>query len=61
MGAKIDRLRRSSQKYPLKKEKAPEKYLRRFSILVPRDRIELPTRGFSDQILENSNILKLQA
>jgi hypothetical protein len=25
--------------------------------LVPRDRIELPTRGFSDQIFENLKIL----
>jgi hypothetical protein len=30
-------------------------------ILVPRDRIELPTRGFSDQIFENSKILWLQS
>jgi hypothetical protein len=30
-------------------------------IMVPRDRIELPTRGFSDQIQKNSNLLKLQA
>ena len=29
--------------------------------MAPRDRIELPTRGFSDQMFENSNILKLQA
>jgi len=26
-------------------------------LLVPRDRIELPTRGFSDQIFENSKIV----
>jgi hypothetical protein len=25
--------------------------------LVPRDRIELPTRGFSDQLFENSKML----
>ena len=25
--------------------------------MVPRDRIELPTRGFSDQIFENLKIL----
>jgi len=25
-----------------------------FKLLVPRDRIELPTRGFSDQYRENS-------
>jgi hypothetical protein len=29
--------------------------------MVPRDRIELPTRGFSDQIFENSKILLSQA
>ena len=29
-------------------------------MMVPRDRIELPTRGFSDQIFENSKMLKLQ-
>jgi len=29
--------------------------------MVPRDRIELPTRGFSDQIFENLKILLLQA
>jgi hypothetical protein len=29
-------------------------------LLVPRDRIELPTRGFSDQIFENSEIQLLQ-
>ena len=28
--------------------------------MVPRDRIELPTRGFSDQIFENSKMFKLQ-
>jgi hypothetical protein len=27
---------------------------------VPRDRIELPTRGFSDQIFENSKMLYIQ-
>jgi len=27
--------------------------------MVPRDRIELPTRGFSDQISENSGPLDL--
>jgi hypothetical protein len=26
-------------------------------LMVPRDRIELPTRGFSDQIFENSKTL----
>jgi hypothetical protein len=25
--------------------------------LAPRDRIELPTRGFSDQIVENSKMV----
>jgi hypothetical protein len=30
-------------------------------IMVSRDRIELPTRGFSDQIFENSKMLQLQA
>jgi len=30
-------------------------------LLVPRDRIELPTRGFSDQNFENSKMLLLQA
>jgi len=25
--------------------------------MVPRDRIELPARGFSDQIFENSKML----
>jgi hypothetical protein len=29
--------------------------------MVPRDRIELPTRGFSDQIFENSKMSLLQA
>jgi hypothetical protein len=29
--------------------------------MVPRDRIELPTRGFSVHILENSYIMKSQA
>jgi len=29
--------------------------------MVPRDRIELPTRKFSDQIFKNSNVLQLQA
>jgi hypothetical protein len=28
--------------------------------MVPWDRIELPTRGFSDQIFENSKMLLLQ-
>ena len=28
--------------------------------MVPRDRIELPTRGFSDQIFEILNMLQLQ-
>jgi hypothetical protein len=30
-------------------------------MMVPRDRIVLLTRGFSDQIFENSKILRLQA
>ena len=29
--------------------------------MVPRDRIELPTRGFSDQIFEYPKTVKLQA
>jgi hypothetical protein len=29
--------------------------------MVPRDRIELPTRGFSDQIFENPKMLLFQA
>jgi hypothetical protein len=29
--------------------------------LVPRVIVELPTRGFSDQIFEKSNMLKVQA
>jgi hypothetical protein len=29
--------------------------------MVPRDRIELPTRGFSDQIAEKSKMSQLQA
>ena len=29
--------------------------------MVPRDRIELPTRGFSDQLFENSKMLQIQA
>ena len=29
--------------------------------MVPRDRIELPTRGFSDQIFENPKMSRLQA
>jgi hypothetical protein len=40
--------------------KAPEKILWSF-IMVPRDRIELPTRGFSVPVFINSKILKLQA
>jgi hypothetical protein len=35
-------------------KRAPEKYLWSSSILVPRDRIELPTRGFSVLIVVNS-------
>jgi hypothetical protein len=42
-----------------KKEKAPDAYIGAF-LVVPRDRIELPTRGFSDQIFENSKILLLK-
>jgi len=54
---KIQRMiNRNSLKFTALK-KAPENYLRRFFILVPRDRIELPTRGFSDQIFENPKIL----
>jgi hypothetical protein len=30
-------------------------------IMVPRDRIELPTRGFLDQLFENSKMLQIQA
>jgi hypothetical protein len=29
--------------------------------MVPRDRIELPTRGFSDQIVEKLKMSQLQA
>ena len=43
----------AGSKYPPKKEKAPEKYLWSLFILVPRNRIELPTRGFSDLNSEN--------
>jgi hypothetical protein len=57
--AKINYIIPIHSRISAKKEKAPEKYLRSFSILVPRDRIELPTRGFSVTTSEFPNLLKL--
>jgi len=42
---------------PIQIKKASAKISQMLVFLVPRDRIELPTRGFSDQILENSKIV----
>jgi hypothetical protein len=47
-GAEMKRLRAKRQKRKSSRELPLELF-----ILVPRDRIELPTRGFSDQIFEN--------
>jgi hypothetical protein len=44
-------------KYRLKEKRIYGYFRKPLILLVPRDRIELPTRGFSDQIFENSKML----
>jgi len=41
----------------LKKKKRQGNTSGAFQLMVPRDRIELPTRGFSDKIFENPKML----
>ena len=59
---KTDRLRKQHPKIPNQKRKKLQRHISgAFQLLVPRDRIELPTQGFLDQIFENPKMLKLQA
>jgi hypothetical protein len=46
---------------PIETKKHPRNIRKCLEFLVPRDRIELPTRGFSVPVFINSKILKLQA
>jgi hypothetical protein len=41
---------------PLKQKSTYEEFRKCLKLKVPRDRSELPTRGFSDQIFKNSKI-----